>query len=91
MEYTKHISIMEEDGHAVITVDDWELFDYLDDFFVDQHLDCTLVSTGTGQNGAELHSLHFAPSITPQALLLLLSRIPVAEIERVHALNEPRK
>lgn len=90
MEYTKYISIAEHDDHAVITVDDWELLDYLDDFFVDQHLDCTLVSTGAGPDAAELHSLHFAPTITPQALLLLLSRIPVAEIERLHALNQPK-
>lgn len=34
MEYTTHISISERDGLPVITVDDCELLDFLDDFFV---------------------------------------------------------
>ena len=87
MEYTTHISISESDGHPVITVDDYELFDFLDDFFVEQGLEPSFISTAPGQSGQELHSIHFNAPHTAPSLLLLLGRIPATEIERVHALN----
>jgi len=87
MEYTAHISVSESDGHPVITVDDYELFDFLDDFFVEQGLEPAFVSTAPGQNGQELHSIHFNSPHTAQSLLRLLGQIPVSEIERVYALN----
>ena len=87
MEYTTHISVSERDGQLVITVDDYELFDFLDDFFVEQGLEPAFVSTAPGQNGRELHSIHFNSPHTTQSLLQLLGQIPAAEIERVHALS----
>jgi hypothetical protein len=87
MEYTSHISILEGDGQSVITVDDYELFDYLDDFFVEQGLEAAFISTTPTSDGQELHSIHFNPPHTTHSLLQLLSQIPASEIERVYALN----
>lgn len=87
MEYTTHISISERDGQPVITVDDYELFDFLDDFFVEQGIEPAYVSTAPGRKDQELHSIYFNAPHTPQSLLQLLGQIPVVEIERVYALN----
>jgi len=87
MEYTTHISISECDGHPVIAVDDYELFDFLDDFFVEQGIEPAFVSTAPGQNGPELHTIRFNSPHTAQSLLRLLGQIPASEIERVYALN----
>ena len=88
MEYTKHISISERDGHSVVTVDDYELFDYLDDYFVEKNISAEFISQNVADlNGDELLSMYFKPSYTTQFLLQQLSEIPIAEIERIHALN----
>lgn len=87
MEYTPHISVSESDGHPGITVDDYELFDFLDDFFVEHGLEPAVVSTAPGQNGRERHSLQFNSPHTSHSLLRLLWQIPPSEIERIHALN----
>ena len=66
MEYTKHISLTELDGYSVITVDDYELFDYLDDFFTEeQDINITFFTKAVGEDGSELRSLHFASQYTP--------------------------
>jgi hypothetical protein len=87
MEYTKHISVTERDGFSVITVDDCELFDYLDDFFVEQDIDPIFISKEVNQLGRELHLLHFTSQHTPLILINLLSKISIAEIERIYSLK----
>jgi hypothetical protein len=87
MEYTTHISISELGGQSVVTVDDYELFDFLDDFFAEQHIKTAFVSKALGPDGVEHHSIHFDPPYTVESLLRLVRGIPVDEIERIYQLN----
>ena len=87
MKYTTHISISESDGHTVASVDDYELFDYLDDFFVEKEIIEEFITKEVNQHGTEIYSLHFKTGITPQFVLQQLAELPVAEIERIYALN----
>ena len=87
MEYTKHISVTERDGFCVIKVDDYELFDYLDDFFVEQDIDSLFISKEIDQLGREFHLLYFSAQYTPQILINMLSQIPIAEIEQIYSMN----
>jgi len=91
MEYTRYISISERDGYSAVSVDDLELLDYLEDFFTERDISVDFISTPTGSKDAERYSLHFDSSITLEFLLHQLHEIPVAEIERIHALNKPKK
>ena len=87
MQYTKHISIFESNGHSIISVDDYELFDYLDDFFVEKEIILEFITKEINQQGVEIHSLHFKTGIKPQFILQQLAEIPADEIERIYALN----
>jgi hypothetical protein len=87
MEYTKHISILESNGHSIISVDDYELFDYLDDFFAGKEIIEEYITKEVNQQGIEIHSPYFKAGIKPQFILQQLAEIPADEIERIYALN----
>ena len=87
MKYTTHISISERDGYTVAIVDDYELFDYLDDFFVEKEIIEEFITKKVNQHCPEIYSLYFKAGITPQFVLQQLAELPVAEIERIYALN----
>jgi hypothetical protein len=89
IEHSSYLSLTARDGHIVITVDDYELFDFLDDFFADQSMDSAFVSTSLGAEGQELHSLHFGPGHTIESIRQVLHLIPNSEIQRIHNLNKP--
>ena len=91
MEYAQHISLSERDGYSVVAVDDQELLDYLDDFFTERDIHVEFISNQANSKDAESYCLYFDPSITSQFLLHQLHEIPVAEIERIHAFNKPKK
>jgi hypothetical protein len=87
MEYTTHISITSRQDHTVVVIDDTELFDFLDDFFVDKGITSELISPEIDKNGIQTHCIYLDRSITPEFVHRLLSEIPTAEIDRIYALN----
>ena len=87
MEYTKYISISENNGQSVLTVNDYELFDFLDDFFVGQNLQAAFVSKQFKEDGCELHSFHFDPTHTAQSIHQVLHKIQASEIDRICSLD----
>jgi len=85
-----HINIGEhESGRVFLEIGDYELFDFLDDFFVDE---CDLLyesRTGRPRPGGEIITMYFPVGVKASRIEECILRLSVSEIERIYSLNNP--
>lgn len=83
-----HISIgMHDDGRTILVVDDYELFDFVDDYLTD---DCDLAyefRTSTERSGGEIITMYFPSAVIGSEIEGAVLRLDVTEVERIYKLN----
>lgn len=81
-----HIKLENHDGLAAVVIDDWELFDYLDDFLSERGLDYDRLSE-VQVAGRRIFTMHFAASVALDQVSAVLEKVPPSEIQRIWRLN----
>jgi hypothetical protein len=82
----EHIKLENRDGLAAVVIDDWELFDYLDDFLSERGLDYERLSE-VQVAGRRIFTMHFAASVAVDQVSAILEQVPPSEIQRIWCLN----
>lgn len=82
----QHIKLSYINDHQTLTVDDWELFDFLDDHFTDHGLEVEYISTKKLNNN-QLYVMHFEKKIDSAQLNKILNLVSPEEVHRIWELN----
>lgn len=85
MAITSKIVLVSTDEYTIVSVGDFELFDFLDDFFVERGFECSHVQI-EGSGDHQVHSFYFSRDYELSMLNAAISEIPLEEIERILAL-----
>ncbi|RYG98199.1 MAG: hypothetical protein EON58_07835 [Alphaproteobacteria bacterium] len=83
-----YISIgLDHDNRCIVVVDDYELFDFLDDFLGDV-CDLPYESRTTKERpGGEIITMYFPLAVTREVIERNLLKLSPEEIERIYRLN----
>jgi len=81
-----HVVVAESDGRLTLRIDDWELFDFIDDYLTDHDLEYDYL-TEEEVGSVRWNVLHFSRSIDPARLKEVLDLIDPDEIERIWRIN----
>lgn len=81
MKFTDHIDLEERGGQCALIIGDTELFDFLDDLFMERGLDATVI------RASGKYQLVFPSAVSRAKIHRLLSEVGVAEIERIAGIN----
>ena len=84
MKFTEHVDLSEWNGQCLLTVRDFELHDFLDDFFNEKGIETLVVRPPTDPG---CYQLLFAPDTTLASVYRLISQIEPAGIERITRIN----
>jgi len=83
---SEHIKIEVTERGVEVVIDDWELFDYVDDFITDRGLEYDYFYEQERQ-GRRYFKMHFAEGVSASRVSEVLKEIPIDEVERIWALN----
>lgn len=84
---SEHIHLDFEDGHVVVTIDDHELFDYVDDYLTEER-DIEYEYVTKHEDGSRrLFAMHFPTSVSFKRVTRAVEELPRHEIERIWRLN----
>ncbi|MEM6290964.1 MAG: hypothetical protein AAGA54_06845 [Myxococcota bacterium] len=83
-----HIKITATSSKVELVVDDYELFDYLDDLLTERGLEYEFSSEQIYE-GRKVYKMHFGECVAEAELAEVVERLPQQEIERISALNNP--
>lgn len=81
-----HVGLGDE-NRCIVVVEDYELFDFIEDFLGDE---CDLpyeYRTSRERPGGEIITMYFPLGVTPAVVEASLSSLSPAEIERIYKLN----
>jgi hypothetical protein len=81
-----HIKVENRDGSAAVVIDDWELFDYVDDFLTERGLEYEYL-TENEMAGRRIFTMHFPASVLAEQLSIVLSQLPRDEVQRIWRLS----
>lgn len=84
----KHIEIKLVDSKTEVVVDDYELFDYVDDLVTEMGLEYEFTSEEV-RGGRKFYKMHFGESVKKSRLTEIIGTIPPDEIQRIWELNNP--
>ena len=83
-----YISVgLDEGNRCVIVIEDYELFDFVEDFLCDE---CDLsyeYRTSKERPGGEIITMFFPLGVAPEVIEASLSSLSPAEVERIYKLN----
>ena len=83
-----YISVgLDEGNRCIVVVEDYELFDFVEDFL---GCECDLLyeyRTSKERLGGEIITMFFPLSVTPEDIEASLSSLSPAEVERIYKLN----
>ena len=83
-----YISVgLDEGNRCVIVVEDYELFDFVEDFLGDE---CDLsyeYRTSKERPGGEIITMFFPLGVAPEIIKASLANLSPAEVERIYKLN----
>jgi hypothetical protein len=87
-EILPHISIgTHESGCVVLEIEDYELFDFIDDYLTD---DCDILyeaRTVRERPGGEIITMYFSHSVSEREIERHLAKLAPEEIESIYKLN----
>ena len=78
---------LDDDNRCIVVVEDYELFDFIEDFLGDK---CDLAyeyRTSRERPGGEVITMYFPLDVTPAVIKRNLVKLSPAEIERIYRLN----
>ena len=81
-----HVMIDELDDHVTIRIDDWELFDLVDDHLTDHDFEYDYFTEETA-GCRRFFVMHFQVGVDPIRLREVVSSIDPQEIQRVWEIN----
>jgi len=84
-----HIVFTKHAHGCDVTVDDAELFDYIDDYLLEHGAAYEYLRNET-KDGNECYVMQFSADVIPETIELLLASLPAEEIERIWALNNEK-
>jgi hypothetical protein len=83
-----YISVGQDEGNrCIVVVEDYELFDFVEDFLSDE---CDLsyeYRTSKERPGGEIITMFFPLSVNPEVIEASLSSLSPLEVERIYKLN----
>ena len=82
----RHIRMEPTDRGALVVVDDYELFDYVDDFLSGQGLDYEYTYEES-RDGKRFYLMQFDSRVSPEQVLAAIEMIPSTELQRIWSLN----
>ena len=82
----EYFRVVDHEGLAAVQVDDWELFDWLDDILTEAGYEYTHMTEGVVAGG-KVFTMNFAVSVSRAELKEVLGRVPDEEWQRVWQLN----
>ncbi len=82
----KHIEIRAAEERVEVIVDDYELFDYVDDLLTGKGLEHEFTSEEE-RDGRIFYKMHFSGDVTQAQLSGVIATIPRDEIERIWQMN----
>ncbi|MES2048599.1 MAG: hypothetical protein V4447_09375 [Pseudomonadota bacterium] len=83
-----HIKIaQDENGRIFLVVDDYELFDFIDDFLSEKCDISYEYQNSTERNGGEIMNMYFPISVSLKEVEENLMRFSADEIENIYRLN----
>ena len=85
MKFTDHVQLSDWNNQCLLTVRDFELHDFLDDFFTEQGLDTQIVRPPSDPGK---YQLLFPTSISTATVYRFLAQIGQDEIERIVRINQ---
>jgi len=89
MKTPDRIRIDSEGGHVVVRIADYELFDYIEDCFIEQWSLEYSYMTEEEEQGRRIFTMHFSPSVSHAYVTRAVASLPADEIDRISHLNNP--
>ncbi|MEQ8210665.1 MAG: hypothetical protein RH917_12615 [Lacipirellulaceae bacterium] len=84
----EHITVTEADGRVVVIVDDYELFDFVEDYLIeDCDFDVPEFTTSFCRGNRQFNAMHFSTGISLQVVRDAVEALSTTEIERIWRLN----
>ncbi len=80
MNFADHVNLSDWHGQCLLTVDDFELHDFLDDLFTEQGHEAQIVHPS---GSPTQYQLLFAPGISRATVYRLLCEVGPGEIDRI--------
>jgi hypothetical protein len=84
-----HIVFTKHARGCDVTVDDAELFDFIDDYLLEHGAAYEYLRNET-KDEHQSYVMHFPVDVNPETIELLLASLPAEEIERIWALNNEK-
>ena len=81
-----HVMIEELDGHVTIRIDDYELFDFIDDHLTDHDFEYDYYREETA-DCRRFFIMHFQVGVDPIRLREVMSSIDPQETQRIWGIN----
>lgn len=82
----EHVVVGELDGHPTIAIDDWELFDFIEDHLTDHDLEYDHF-TEEEAGGIRQFVMHFLGNVNFVRLNEVMDLIDPEEVERIWKIN----
>jgi hypothetical protein len=83
---SRHVEIRVGIDGVDVIADDWEVFDYLDDFFSERGLEFEF--TGEEErDGQRVYVMHFGSDVAEERIAKALEGVSAEEVERIWNLN----
>ena len=83
-----YISVGSDEGNrCVVVVEDYELFDFVEDFLCNEHDLSYEYRTSKERPGGEIIAMFFPLGVSSGDIEVILSRLSPAEVERIYKLN----
>lgn len=82
----EHIKVEVTPGGVEVVVDDYELFDYVDDFIAERGLEYEYSGEREVQ-GKRHYTMHFGAGVSADRVAAVLNEIPPGEVDRIWSLN----
>lgn len=81
-----HIKFGNDQGYLTLIIDDWELFDFVDDYLVNIDLNFEFYSEIKNKSGIS-YQMYFKPEIGTEKLKTAIAALDEKEIQRIWELN----
>lgn len=83
-----YISVgLDEGNRCIVVVEDYELFDFVEDFLCDEYDLSYEYRTSKERPGGEIITMFFPLGVSSGDIEVILSRLSPAEVERIYKLN----
>lgn len=77
-----------EGDRCIVVVEDYELFDFVEDFLVEERdLSCEYLIS-KDRPGGEIVTMFFPPGVTAELIEASVSSLSPSEVERIYKLNK---